>query len=242
MPLATELLLPDGILMASVSDRRSRLYFKFSYILIALVALVGTVTTFSHEYRSAVMLRGFNADVIESLRGIDSRNLPVTVGGLNELMTECADMILANASLRLNRDLSEDVSASCATAADAIIADNPAFARAHTAALVARATTFTADDYRAAQATAPFEPWPLGTRLLAIERRIVLGGAVDAALDAAGREDVARAVQSRWGRQVLANLYMRRPAIRTAITEAVETRPDEEQAAFLGAVRNLTTR
>ena len=188
------------------------------------------------------MLRSFDSDVIESLRGIDSENLPVTAGGLSELMTKCADMILANASLRLNRDLAADVSRSCASAADAVIAENPAFARAHAAALVARADEFDADDYVAAQATAAFEPWPLGTRLLAVERRIVLGGTLDADLDQAVRADAARAAQSHWGRQILAGVYLRRPALRDPITAAVETRPDEDKAAFLRAVRSLTAR
>lgn len=212
------------------------------WLVLCIGVMFGAMRAFSHEYRSAIMVRSLDADVIDKLQTIRPESLPVTVGGAGELMAQCTILLLNNPLLRMDTTLSGAVGSACAMAADAIIAGNPTFARAYAAKLVAQIHDFDADDYRRAMTSAPFEPWPLGTRLLAVERRVSLGGVLDLPLATAIGEDIDRAATSDWGRKMLAELYLRRPALQELIQSRVETRPDLEQAAFLRALRQLTNR
>ena len=228
--------------MASVSRLKSIDLTNFLWLFLCLGVAFFAVRAFTHEYRSAVMVRSLDAEMIEHLRASTLESLPVTVGGAGELMEQCAVLLLGNPVLRMNPTLSGEVGESCADAAETIISGNPAFARAYAAKLVANLRTFTAGDYIHAAATAPFEPWPLGTRLLAVERRVALGGMVEGDLADAVGEDIARAAQSDWGRRLLASLYMRRPEMQTLIQSRLETRPEAEQAGFLRVLRQVTNR
>lgn len=228
--------------MASPSRLKFLNLSNFLWLILCLAVAFFAMRAFSHEYRSAVMVRSVDAEVIASLRSSTLDSLPVTVGSAGELMEQCTVLLLSNPILRMNPALSGEVGGTCEHAAEMIIAENPTFARAYVAKLVANLRDFSAQDYMQAAAFAPFEPWPLGTRLLAVERRVGLGSDISAELAEAVREDMARAAQSAWGREFLAALYLRRPELQDLIQSGLEAHPDIVQAGFLRILRQLANR
>lgn len=197
--------------------------------------LVFCVAAFAREYRLAVTLRDSEADLVNALIGLDAQDLPWGAHDLRGLVTRCATLQLESDLIRIVPRYRAGVAASCGAIADAVLAASPAHARARAAALVTRGDAMTAEDYRLAQEAAPFEPWPLGTRLLAIGH--AYDGAVPADLLPLVAADADRAIREPWGRRILADLYIRLPALRPILTGVAEGRPADEQRAFLNATR-----
>ncbi len=211
----------------------------FSTLILCILSLGG----FGREYAAATMLRGGDYQTVLSLRRFDSSWLTYSVRGLDELMQKCADALLTNEAVRLSPQLQQEIGDSCGTAAKAILAKNPGFARAHAVGLIAALGVLTAQAYDLAAAAAPFEPWALSVRLLASERALVVHPeALPADLVAPVSGDVARALQSDWGRKLVAGLYVRQRGLRGLIEAAAKTRTNEEQRAFLKATQDLAAR
>ncbi|MFE3838669.1 hypothetical protein [Pseudogemmobacter sonorensis] len=218
-------------------DKKSHSYITACSITICFLVLVAAGAGFLREYRAAVFLRGSYTETLLDMRQFDPESAPQTARSLRELLMHCAYVIPRNAALRLNESLQQEVSARCAAIARAVLARSPASARARAMALIAT-PQISAGDYRLAQAAAPFEPWPLGTRLLAAERLAATGADLPDALTRAIGEDAANGLRSIWGRELLAGIWLREESLRDVILAAAETRPPEEQRAFLQILRS----
>ena len=198
------------------------------------------VSGFGREYTSAVMLRGQEKDIVLGMRAFDPHWLSFSVRGLNDLMKNCADLLLENEMVRLSPQLQQEIGDSCGAAAKAVLRRNPGFARALAAGLIAARADVTPEAYAVAEQAAPFEPWPLGIRLLAAERAVPKAtGTLPAALVPLVSSDMGRAMQSDWGRRLLAGLYLRQTGLRSLIQAVAKSRPVEEQRAFLQATQHL---
>ncbi|MFD1807991.1 hypothetical protein ACFSHQ_06960 [Gemmobacter lanyuensis] len=134
---------------------------------------------------------------------------------------------------------------SCSALAKSILDRNPSSSRTLAAKLVFTDALTTAD-YAAAQQSAPYEPWPLGTRLLVLERNAPLS----ADLLPIAEADIAAAFVSSWGRELLAGIYIRKEPLRPLILKVAETRPrratsfpsDDPQAGAHRWLRQSATR
>lgn len=202
---------------------------------IAAVALGFSLIGFAREYRLAVILRDSEADLVDAIRGLDARDLPWGARDVRGLVTRCATLQLESALIRVVPRYRAELAQSCRAIAAAVLAESPAHARARAADLVAAGPAMSAADYALAQAAAPFEPWPLGTRLLAVGR--AFGDALPADLRPLVAADADRAIRAHWGRLILADLYIGHPALRPLLTRVAEGRPPDEQRAFLDATR-----
>lgn len=220
----------------------SKVYNKTNVLAIfcsfALFAM--SLDGFNREYASTTILLGQDFETILQLRKFDRGWLTYSTRGLDDLMQKCADALLTNESVRMSPQLQGDIGDSCQEAARTILVRNPGFPRALAVGLIAATGGLSPQAYGLATAAAPFEPWPLSVRLLAVERALTKDpGAVGADLVAPVSGDVARALQSDWGRKLVAGLYVRQAGLRALIEAAAKTRPPEEQRAFLSATRSL---
>lgn len=202
---------------------------------ISLVALGFSISGFTREYRFAVTLRDSEEDLIAALRAMDAQELPWGAYDLRGLVTTCTTLQLESELIRVVPRYRTEVAQSCQAIAAAVLRASPAHARARAADLVTAGAAMTAADYALAQAAAPFEPWPLGTRLLAVNR--AFDDAVPADLLPLIAADADRAIREHWGRLILADLYVDHPALRPLLTAVAEGRPADEQRAFLNATR-----
>lgn len=194
---------------------------------------------FRQEYGFAVLSRDDEDSVVQAMQTYDPGWLTSSVRGTNDLMKVCADLLLSNDMVRLSTKLQDEIGGSCGTAAKAVLARSPGLARAQAVSLVAARASVTPAAYALAEEAAPFEPWPLGVRLLAAERTVSEDtGALPEALSLVVAADVDRAMQSNWGRRFLAALYLRQTGLRPWIQKIAESRPEDEQRDFLKAVQS----
>ncbi len=113
------------------------------------------------------MLLGQDLEPVLQLRKFDQGWLTYSASGLDDLLQKCADALLTNESVRISSQLQGDIGASRQAAAQAILAKNPGFPRAHAVGLIVAPGVLTAEAYDLATAAAPFEPSALSVRLLA---------------------------------------------------------------------------
>ena len=193
---------------------------------------------FGREYVAATLLRGTGPETVLAMRVFDPRLVAGSVRSMDDLMKTCADLLVNTEMVRVSSQLQHDIGETCGTAARAILARNPGFARAYAAGLIAARADVTPAAYAQAAAAAPFEPWPLAMRLLSAERAMA-NGTLPADLTAPVSADMTHAVQSISGRDLLAGLYQRQTGLRDLIQTAVRARPDAEQRGFVNALRAL---
>lgn len=209
-------------------------------IICAFALFVFSLDRFIREYTASTALLGSDFENVLQLRKFDRGWLTDSTRGLNNLLNKCADAILTNEAVRISPQLQGEIGDSCRAAAQAILARNPGFSRALAVELVVAPGNLTAPAYDLAAAAAPFEPWPLSLRLLAVERALTKSpGILSADLVAPVSGDVARALQSDWGRKLVAGLYVRTSGLRGLIEAAAKTRPEDEQRDFLNATHDL---
>lgn len=208
-------------------------------ISISGVALFFSLAGFAREYRFAVTLRSSEAELVSAIMAVDAQYLPWGAHDLRELMTRCAALQLESELIRVVPRYRAEVARSCQAITSAVLADSPTHGRAQATALVTAGPAMTAADYARAQAAAPFEPWPLGTRLQAIGH--AFDDVVPADLLPLIAADADRAMGEHWGRLILATLYIDHPALRPLLTEVAKGRPASEQRAFLDATRREAT-
>lgn len=202
---------------------------------IGLTALWFSIIGFVREYRFAITLRASEEEVIAALRMIDAQELPWGAHDLRGLVTTCSNLQLKSELIRVVPRYRTEVAQSCAEVTATVLRSSPVHARARAAGLVTAGAAMTASDYAQAQAAAPFESWPLSTRLLAVGH--AFEDAVPADLLPLIAADADRAMRENWGRLILADLYISHPALRPLLTGVAEGRPVEEQRAFLDATR-----
>lgn len=206
---------------------------RYALLLLCAAVTVGAAVGFTREYGVTYLLRGEEREVIAGLKAAGAEtDLPLSARATRELITKCASLSLASPQLRASAADRAAFDESCAAIAKEILARNPMSPRALAASLVVE-PKLTADRYAAAQQAAPFEPWPLGTRLLAAERGLPLSPDVAALV----KSDIAAAFVSAWGRQLLAGIYARQESLRTLILEVAETQSAADQRSFLQMTR-----
>lgn len=241
--------MPYGLELASgvgMPGRKSvKIYSLIRGLYAAACAAVAVlaVEKFNQEYSAAILTHDTDEQIVLQMRKFDARWLASSVRGTNDLMKNCADLLLSNEMVRISPQLQAEIGDSCGAAAKAVLARSPSFARAHAAGLVAARAAVTPAAYALAEEAAPFEPWPLGIRILAAERNVSKDtGALPEALAPLVASDVDRALQSNWGRRFIASLYLRQTGLRTWIQTIAQKRPPEEQRDFLQAVKSLAAR
>lgn len=208
-------------------------FARIAIILICLCIAVASALAFRQEYAVVYQLRGTTNDQIDTLTLPDHRPaVPASARTLRDLLTNCARLMLQAPRLKAEPTLADLVRAQCAGVAEAALVRAPANARAH-ALSVLMARPLLPGPLSVAQRTAPYEPWPLVTRLAAI----AAADSDDPALEGLAREDVARALESSWGRRELAGLYLDHPDMRPLVQAALSTRPAAEQSDFLRLAR-----
>lgn len=214
--------------------------YKVLRIFGALVLCIFSWRGFVREYAGATILYQQDYGMVLVLRRFDPAWLTNSVRGLDDLMQKCADALLTNEAVRLSPQLQDEIGTACSQAAGGILVRNPGFSRAHAVGLIAAPGVVSGQAYALAAEAAPFEPWPLRVRLLSAERALVKhSGALSADLMVPVFGDVARAMQSDWGRELVAGLYIRRTGLRALIEAAAKTRSEGEQRDFLRATRDL---
>lgn len=193
-------------------------------------------TSFLSEYRLAFFLNGTANQQIEALSHPSERlDIPQSPRSMRDATASCGRLLRFAPRLKAEPELRPAVAEACGTLARTILARAPTHARAQALALLA-APTRSAGELRIAQATAAFEPWPLSLRLAAI-------GEVapnDPEWAAAAMLDIGRALESRWGRDTVAALYLETPILRPTIVLAAEGLAGPHQAEFLRRVRQIT--
>lgn len=206
---------------------------RYSLLVLCLLAAGGSALCFLREYGVTYLLRGSEPEIIAGIKAADAENdLPMSARGTRELITKCANLSLASPQLAAAPVDRAAFNESCSALAKSILDRNPSSSRTLAAKLVFMDALTTAD-YAAAQQSAPYEPWPLGTRLLVLERNAPLSTDLLPIAEA----DIAAAFVSSWGRELLAGIYIRKEPLRPLILKVAETRPPEEQRAFLQMTR-----
>jgi len=160
-------------------------------------------------------------------------NVPVGLSArsLRNLVTSCAEMRYGAPLLRAEPDLLSRFEATCGKIAERVLQSAPTNARSLAMALL-MAPEIPAAALQRAQDAAPYEPWPLTIRLWAIEKTKSL----DAGLLTVAAGDFDRALETDWGRTLLARLYLAREEARPAILARAEASDARTQRAFLSAV------
>ncbi|MGO4909490.1 hypothetical protein ACEN2J_14290 [Pseudorhodobacter sp. W20_MBD10_FR17] len=124
--------------------------------------------------------------------------------------------------------------------ADQVIQTSPANARARALAVL-MAPKLSAPDLAVAQRTAPYEPWPLVTRLSAIASADTAAGTSTEGLapdiQSLAQADFARALQSNWGMREVVKIYAQHSALRPIIQDALGGFTPAEQSRFIRLVR-----
>lgn len=205
----------------------------------SLLVMAGAWKGFSHEYRFATAAQSdAGASSRHILADLNKDGLPMSARGLRNMMRNCAALIFDNIEVKISDSLRQQVDQTCQMRADDILQRNASHPDAHAIAL-ATTTTFEADAYRAAQAAAAYEPWPLQIRLLSLARQPVDDLRQDE-VKVLVEQDINRALEAHWSRQLLASLYLSSDDMAALIKPVAEAAPNDQQRAFLGALRKMT--
>jgi hypothetical protein len=202
-------------------------------MLCCIGVLTSSAALFVQEYRATFFLQGTTNDQIAYLAKANYVPVPAaSARTIRDLISNCAKLTLLAPALKADPALAQIIEGRCADIAAQIISTSPANARARALALL-MAPKFSAADFAIAQKLAPYEPWPLATRLSAIAASANL----DPASEALAKADFARALQSFWGRTEMVKLYSENPTLRPAIQHALTAIAPTEQANFIRLVR-----
>ena len=208
-------------------------------ILASLLVIAGAWKGFSYEYRFATAAQSdAGANSRHILADLNKDGLPMSARGLRNMMRNCAALIFDTIEVKISDSLREQVDQTCRNRAGDILQRNASHPDAHAIAL-ATTPRVEAGAYRAAQAAAAYEPWPLQIRLLALTRH----PAEDLRQEDIKNileQDVKRALEAHWSRQILASLYLGSDDMAALIKPVAEAAPNDQQRAFLGALRRMT--
>ncbi|MCC5961309.1 MAG: hypothetical protein JJU08_18415 [Rhodobacteraceae bacterium] len=203
---------------------------------LSLSILTGFGATFAREYSAAGFARSSDLEMIRILSEAPARlRAPLSVRAQREVFEACAtvqgSLFLGIQSVE-TRDM---VALNCSALADAALARNPTLSAAHaTKALFATDSNVAARAVVASWMTAPYDAWEARLRIL---RGFALQDMEFEEVAQVVAADVAFMMQAHTGRMWLAQFYWSDPAIQPALINLVETRPNDEQAAFLSQVR-----
>lgn len=221
-------------------NRKSKV-LRAGIIIAGLFVIAGAWNGFSHEYRFATAAQSeTGADSRQVLAGLNKEGLPMSARGLRNMMRNCAALIFDKIDVKVSDNLKSQVDQTCQNRARDILQRNPSHPEAHAIAL-ATATELLPESYAKAQAAAAYEPWPLQIRLLALERA-VLDQPLPEDLKSLAAQDISRALEAHWSRQVLASLYLKDAGLAALIKSVAETAPNDQQRAFLNVLRNMMDR
>ena len=224
-------------------DSRRFIVARLAYAIACAMVFGFAVKEFCREYMFVVLTQDSGTQAVLDMRHFDSRWLVSSLLGTNVLVRTCADLLLSNEMVILSSQLQSEIGASCGAAAQAVLVRSPTLANVRAMGLVAARDAVTPGAYASAEEAAPFEPWPLGIRLLAAERNLSKDtGTLPAALAPLVASDVDRALQSVWGRRFVAGLYLRQQGLRGWIQQLVQNRAPNEQHDFLQAVKGLAAK
>lgn len=204
--------------------------------LLSLSILTGVGATFAREHSAAGFARSSDLEMIRVLsQSPAGLKAPLSVRAQREVFEACATLYSSLFLGIQSVETREAVGESCSSLADAVLARNPTFSAAHvTKALFATDADMAARAIVMSWSTAPLDAWDARLRILrGFELQGMAGDDVARVIAA----DVAFMMQTHAGRTWLAQLYWSDPVIQPALINLVETRPSEEQAAFLSRVR-----
>lgn len=210
--------------------------YLLSLTLLLAVTIVASGWGLLREYHTFLVLRGTANQRIASIIA-SGKNPPVPLSARNvrELTTTCA--VLQHEAPLLKREpaMRAKFSDVCAQIASALLDTAPTNARALAMKLM-MTDSLTPSALAQAQSAAPDEPGPLRMRINALS----YVKAPSAALLDAAQPDFRRAMQSRWGRQLLARLYAGRADLRPELAKAAEASSPEVQKDFVAAVKRAS--
>lgn len=205
----------------------------------SLLVIAGSWNGFSHEYRFATAAQSAaGANSRHILADLDKDGLPMSTRSLQNMMRNCAALIFDRLEVKLSDSLRKQVDQTCHNRASDILRRNASHPDAHAIAL-ATTMKLDADAYRAAQAVAAYEPWPLQIRLLSLTRQPVENLRQDD-VKYLLEQDINRALEAHWSRQILASLYLSNDDLAALIKPVAQAAPNDQQRAFLGALRRMT--
>lgn len=214
---------------------------RVSIILFCSAVIAASAGLFAQDYRVVFLLRGTTNDQIAAFASPNYK--PVVAASartLRDLISNCSKLTLLAPALKAQPELAEIVRGRCADLADQVIQSSPANARARALAVL-MAPKLSAADLAVAQRTAPYESWPLATRLSAITAADTAAGAVAEAftpdIQSLAQADFARALESDWGRREVVKIYLQHSALRPLIQGALNGSTPVEQARFIRLVR-----
>jgi hypothetical protein len=232
------------------------MFIRACIVLSCIGVIFGCVVSFRHEFGVVSVLRGTTNDQIDSFTamstgtgmstgmstGTDTGSgyrpeTAVSARTVRDLLEACVRLTLYAPRLKAEPALAQTVRTRCADLAGQMLEGAPANARAW-AVRVLMAPELIASDLGAAQQAAPYEPWPLNTRLEAIRR----AGPLAADLQPLVQADFARALQSSWGRGQMATIYAQRTDLRALIQGALDGLPPADQTDFIQRTRRSQTR
>jgi hypothetical protein len=211
---------------------------RLSIILFCGTVLFGSASLFVQEYRVVFLLRGTTNDQIAAFANPNYKAAAaVSARTLRDLIIACARLSLSAPALKAQPELAETVRGRCAELADEVLQTSPANARARALAAL-MSPKLSAPELAVAQSTAPYEPWPLVTRLSAIaaaDTAATEGLAPD--IQSLAQTDFARALQSGWGQREVVKIYTQNSALRPLIQGALGGLTPVEQSRFIRLVR-----
>ncbi len=205
---------------------------------LCLVCLVSAMRSFVAEYQTILLLSGTPGEVVARLgEGVDGLARPQAARTVRDLMSACGRVLTLAPQLKADTALEARVAASCRAVSQSATSMSPSNSRARAVALLSERQV-SASELNLAQNAAPFEPWSLNVRLQAVARSASLPPDL---LEAAA-PDIARALFSDWGKQVVARLYRDRAELRPTIAAVAEKLPAADQRRFLGLLENTQRR
>ena len=208
---------------------------RVSLVFFCLLLAAASAEIFHKEYAVAYFLRGTANDQIDTLSTSQNTFRAYSARSSRELLVACGRLLTTAPRLKADPETASSMRRACGQMAAEVTARAPSNARARAVALAADLPNISADMFKVAQKTAPFEPWPLLIRL-----DVVASAPESRALGGLVVEDIGRALQSDWGRNRVARLYLERPDLQSLVLDAVGTQVPLEQRAFMAALRRAS--
>jgi hypothetical protein len=217
---------------------------RYFVMILAAVAIGGSVASFGREYDVALLYRSDELSRYFTLAEIDEGReirLPLSRPGTTELLLSCA---ITQTSLLYRFQPAEfraAVDRACLNLATQIARIAPTAGGAYAvAALSSPDEASAALAVRRSAAAAPSSPWQ-GQIRIRVALPLVAQSRADLAADLAEvlRADIAFAAQSVQGRRFLAQLYVQTAEFRPLIVSGVEQAPATVQRSFVHEVARL---
>lgn len=188
------------------------------------------------EYHAFFVLRGTANQQIAAIAASGGNPpAPLSARNVRELTTTCARLRQDAPLLKREPATQVRFSDACARIAETILSTAPTNARALAMSLM-MSDSPTPEALALAQSAAPYEPGPLRMRINAV----TYAKSPAAALLTAAKPDLERAMESGWGRRLLARLYIQREDLRPLLTAVAEASSPSNQQDFLAAVKRAS--